>query len=251
LPGILDDAGYISYFVPPGKNAHKGHLAAFFLLLRKTHKGGLAMRRLLTCQKHAFTGLSIGLLIIVFWVKPALGQEKTAAERLQLADDLCVRALKIAAEAREQCGCALFQEALALVDEASILAAEVAAEAENTGRLELAQSAYDMATSVVGAGVAFMREVCTYCPQTSPSLDTVECFEEGCSSAEDIWVLNNKTIETSLAAGAVPGGPQPFVQPPVENEPPIQAHEQPPAVGSPLEEDPPVQDYEEPPASPI
>ncbi len=224
----------------------KGHLAAFFVA---PGKGGLAMRRLLTRQKRAFTGLSIGLLIMGLWVCPALGQEKTAAEKRQLADDLSARAVKTAAEAREQCNCALFQEAVALADEASILVAEIATEAEETGRLELAQNAYDMATNVVGTGVAFMREICTYCPQTSPSLETVECFEEGCSAAEDIWALNNKTIETSLAAGALPGGPQPFVESPVEDESPIRGHEQPPGVEPPVEEDPPIQDHEQPPAS--
>jgi hypothetical protein len=197
------------------------------------------MRRLLTCQKHAFTGLSIGLLMMAFWVCPALGQEKTAAEKLQVANDLSVRAVRTAAEAREQCGCALFQEAVALDDEASILIAEIAVEAEKTGSLELAQNAYDMATNVVGAGVAFIREICTYCPQTSLSLETVECFEAGCSAAEDIWVLNNKNIATTLAAGAVPGGPEPFVEPEA------------PGVEAPVEDEPAIQDHEQPPASPI
>jgi hypothetical protein len=173
---------------------------------------------------------------MAFTVYPALGQEKTAADKLQSADNLSVEAVQIAAGVRENCDCGLLQKALGSVNEAAVLVSEVAAEAENTGSIDLAQQAYDMVTNVVGAAVAFIRETCTYCPQTSLELETVGCFEQNCSKAEDIGRLINETIEATLAAGAVPGPPEPFVEPEapgddaaVEDEPPIQDHEQPAA----------------------
>jgi hypothetical protein len=162
-------------------------------------------------------------------------EEETAAEKVQRADDLSVRAAKRAAEAREFCDCELLVEALELANEAAVLVSAVAAEPKNTGNIDLAQRAHDMVTNVVGAAVAFIGETCTYCPQTSLGLETVECFEENCSKAEEIGRLNNETIEATLAAGVVPGPPEPFVEPEapggdasVEDEPPIRDHEQPP-----------------------
>jgi hypothetical protein len=163
-------------------------------------------------------------------------EEETGTEKLQRADDLSVKAAKRAAEARESCDCELLVETLELVYEAAVLVSELAAEAENTGSMDLAQRAHDMVTNVVGAAVAFIGETCTYCRQTSLGLETVECFEENCSKAEEIGRLNNETVEATLAAGAVPGPPEPFVEPEapggddsVEDEPPIRDHEQPPA----------------------
>lgn len=194
------------------------------------------MRTFLRCQGRIVTGLLSGLLMMAFAVYPALGQQRTAAEKLQSADSLSVEAVKIAAGVRENCDCGFLQKALGSVNEAAILVSEVAADAESTGSMDLAQQAYDMVTNVVGAAFAFIKETCTYCPQTSLELQTVECFEQNCSKAEEIGRLINKTIEGALAAGAIPGPPEPFVEPeapgdeaPVEDEPPIQDSEQPPA----------------------
>lgn len=190
------------------------------------------MRRLLECQRYIFSGL----LIMGFLIPSVRAQEMTAAERLEVADDLSIKAVKRAAEARETCNCELLQEALQLADKAAARVSEVAAEAENTGDIELAQSAYNMTTNIVGAAVALIIETCTYCAQTSPDLETVACCEEKRAKAEEIARLNNEAIERTLAAGAIPGLPEayeepeaPGVEPPVEDELPIRDHEQPSA----------------------
>ncbi len=166
-------------------------------------------------------------------------EEETPAEKLQRADDLSVRAVKRAAEAREFCNCELLVEALELANEAAVLVSAVAAELDKTGNIDLAQRTHDIVTNVVGATVAFIRETCTYCPQTSLTLETVECFEQNCLKAEEIARFNAQTIETAIAAGALPGLPEAYeapeaaeaadVGPPVEDELPIRDHEQPPA----------------------
>jgi hypothetical protein len=163
-------------------------------------------------------------------------KEETVTEKLQRADDLSVNAAKRAVQARESCDCELLVESLELANEAAILVSEIAAKAENTGSMDLAQSAHDMVTNVVGAATALIGETCTYCRQTSLRLETVECFEENCSKAEEIGRLNEETVGATLAAGAVPGPSEPFLEPEatgddasVEDEPPIRDHEQPPA----------------------
>jgi hypothetical protein len=197
------------------------------------------MRIFLRSEGRIVTALLSGLLMMSFTVYPALSQQKTAAEKLQSAHSLSVEAVKIAAGVRENCDCEFLQKALGSVREAAVLVSEVAAAAESRGSMDLAQQAYDMVTNVVGAAFAFTRETCTYCPQTSMELETVGCFERHCSKAEEIDRLINETIEAALAAGAVPGPPEPFVAPeapgkdaPVEDEPPIQDHEQAPASPS-------------------
>lgn len=197
---------------------------------------GLVVRRLLNNQRHVFLGFFCGLLILALSVSPLLAQEMTAAERLQLADDLCGRAVKRAAEGREICDCELVQKALELANDAAALVSQVAAEAEKTGDIELAQKAYDMATNIVGAAVTSIIETCRYCGQTSLDIETVACCEEKRAKAEEIARLNNEAIEMTLAAGAIPGLPEayeepeaPSVEPPVEDELPIRDHEQPPA----------------------
>jgi hypothetical protein len=194
------------------------------------------MTRLPRCQRHTFFGLFGGLLIVTLFVSLVPAQEMTAAEKLELADDLSVRAVKRASEAGEICGCELFQEALESANKAAVLMSEVAAEAENTGDVELAQSAYKMITNIVGAAVALIIETCTYCAQTNPDLETVACCEEKRAKAEEIARLNNEAIEMTLAAGAIPGLPEayeepeaPGVEPPMEDELPIRDHEQPSA----------------------
>ena len=194
------------------------------------------MRRLLECQRYIFLSFFSGLLIMGFLIPSVRAQEMTAAERLEVADDLSIKAVKRAAEAGETCNCELLQEALQLADKAAATVSEVAAEAENTGDIELAQSAYNMTTNIVGAAVALIIETCTYCAQTSPDLETVACCEEKRAKAEEIARLNNEAIERTLAAGAIPGLPEayeepegPSVEPPVEDELPIRDHEQPPA----------------------
>jgi hypothetical protein len=160
----------------------------------------------------------------------------TAAEKLKQADKLSIKAVKKAAEAREICDCDPLQEALEWANKASVLISEVAAEAENTGSIELAQSAYDMAINIVGAAVALIIETCTYCAQTSLDLETVACCEENRAKAEEVARLNDETIQITLAAGAIPRLPEAYeapeapsdVEPPVEDEPPIWDHEQPP-----------------------
>jgi hypothetical protein len=163
-------------------------------------------------------------------------KEETVTEKLQRAGDLSVKAAKRAAEARRGCDCEQLAEALELANEAAVLVSELAAEAERTGSIDLAQRAHDMVTNFVGAAVAFIGETCTYCRQTSLRLETVECFEENCSKAEEIGRLNKETVGATRAAGAVPGPPEPFLEPEapgddasVEDEPPIRDHEQPPA----------------------
>jgi hypothetical protein len=163
-------------------------------------------------------------------------EEETGTEKLQLAHELSTTALKKAAKAREMCDCEELQEGLALAKKAAVLILEVAAEAENTGNIELAQSAYNMTTKIVGAAVALIIEICTYCAQTSLDPETVACCEQSRAKAEEIAGLNNKTIDTTLAAGAIPELPEayeepetPTVEPPVEDELPIRDHEQPPA----------------------
>jgi hypothetical protein len=194
------------------------------------------MRTFLGSEGRIVAALLSGLLMMSFTGYPALSQQETAAEKLQSADSLCVEGVKITAAARENCDCVLLRKAVGSVNEAAVLVSEVAAEAESIGSMELAQQAYDMVTKVVGAAVAFMRETCTYCPKTSLDLVIVRCFEENGSRVEEIGTLNNETIEAALAAGAVPGPPEPFVEPEaagedasVEDEPPIQDSEQPPA----------------------
>ena len=194
------------------------------------------MRRLFKCQKHTFTGLFGGLLIMTFLVSPVLAQEMTAEEKLKLADDLSIKAVKRAAEARETCDCELFEEALESANRAAVLLSGVAAEAEKTGNIDLAQSAYNAATKVVGAAVALIIETCAYCGQTSLNLETVACSGEKRARAEELSRFNAETIQTTLAAGAIPGLPEayeepeaPSVEPPVEDELPIRDHEQPPA----------------------
>ncbi|MBW2174389.1 MAG: hypothetical protein JRF64_07065 [Deltaproteobacteria bacterium] len=162
-------------------------------------------------------------------------EEETAAEKLQRADDLSVRAAKRVAEARWGCDCELLVESLELANEAAVLVWAVAAELYKTGDIDLAQRTHDLVTNVVGATVAFIRETCTHCPQTSLILETVECFEQNCLKAEEIARFNAKTIDTTIAAGALPGLPEAEaaeatdVGPPIENELPIRDHEQPPA----------------------
>ncbi len=194
------------------------------------------MRRLLECQRYIFLSFFSGLLIMGFLIPSVWAQEMTAAERLEVADDLSIKAVKRAAEAGETCNCELLQEALQLADKAAARVSEVAAEAENTGDIELAQSAYNAATKVVGAAVGLIIETCAYCGQTSLDLETVACCEQNRAKAEEIAMLNNKTIDTTLAAGAIPGLPEayeepeaPTVEPPVEDELPIRDHEQPSA----------------------
>jgi hypothetical protein len=156
----------------------------------------------------------------------------TAAEKLQLADDLCGRAVKRLAEGREICDCEVIQEALELANDAAALVSQVAAEAEKAGNMKLAQQACDMASNVVRAAVTFITETCIYCAQTSPDPETVACCEDSRAKAERVVRLNNQTIKTTFAAGAVPPPhrpPEPKFEPPVEDEPPIRDHEQPPA----------------------
>ena len=166
-------------------------------------------------------------------------EEETAAEKLQRADALSVRAAKRAAEARKFCDCELLVEALELANEAAVLVSAVAAELEKTGNIDLAQRTHDIVTNVVGATVAFIRETCTYCPQTSLTLESVECFEQNCLKAEEIDRLINETIEATLFAGALPGPPEPFVEPEA------------PGDGAPVEDELPIRDHEQPPASPV
>jgi hypothetical protein len=166
-------------------------------------------------------------------------EEETAAEKLQRADDLSVRAVKRAAEAREFCDCALLVEALELANEAAVLVSAVAAELDKTGNIDLAQRTHDIVTNVVGAAVAFIRETCTYCLQTSLTLETVECFEQNCLKAEEIDRLINETMEATFSAGALPGPPEPFVEPEA------------PGDGAPVEDELPIRDHEQPPASPV
>jgi hypothetical protein len=166
-------------------------------------------------------------------------EKETAAEKLQRADDLSVRAAKRAAEARKFCDCELLVEALELANKAAVLVSAVAAELEKTGNIDLAQRTHDIVTNVVGATVAFIRETCTYCPQTSLTPETVECFEQNCLKAEEIDRLINETIEATLFAGALPGPPEPFVEPEA------------PGDGAPVEDELPIRDHEQPPASPV
>ena len=194
------------------------------------------MRRLLNNQRHVFLGFFCGLLILALSVSPVLAQEMTAAEKLELADDLSIKAVKRAAEARETCNCELFEEALESANRAAVLLSEVAAEAENTGNIDLARSTYNTATNVVGAAVGLIIETCAYCGQTSLDIETVACSGENGARAEEISRFNDETIQTTLAAGAIPGLPEayeepeaPSVEPPVEEELPIRDHEQPPA----------------------
>jgi hypothetical protein len=139
------------------------------------------------------------------------------------------------AEARWGCDCELLVESLELANEAAVLVWAVAAELDKTGDIDLAQRTHDLVTNVVGATVAFIRETCTHCPQTSLILETVECFEQNCLKAEEIARFNAKTIDTTIAAGALPGLPEAEaaeatdVGPPIEDELPIRDHEQPPA----------------------
>ncbi len=163
-------------------------------------------------------------------------EKETATEKLQLADELSTAALKKAAKAGETCNCELLKEALQLADKAAVTVSEVAAEAGKTGNIKLAQDVYNMATNVVGAAVALIIETCTYCAQTSLDPETVACCEQSRAKAEEIAGLNNKTIDTTLAAGVIPELPEAYeepeatgVEPPVEDELPIRDHEQPPA----------------------
>jgi hypothetical protein len=165
-----------------------------------------------------------------------MAQEITAEERLKLSDELSVKAVKMAAMAREFCNCELLDEALESVNRAAVLLSEVAAEAENAGNIDLAQSAYNTATNIVGAAVGLIIETCAYCGQASLNLETVACSGEKRVRAEEISRFNDKTIQTTLGAGAIPGLPEaydepeaPNVEPPVEDESPIRDHEQPPA----------------------
>jgi hypothetical protein len=197
---------------------------------------GLAVRRYLNNQRHVFLGLFCGLLIIALSVFPLLAQEMTAEEKLKLSDDLSIKAVKMAAMAREFCNCELLEEALESANRAAVLLSEVAAQAENTGNVDLAQSAYNTATNVVGAAVGLIIETCAYCGRTSLNLETVACSGEKRARAEEISRFNDETIQTTLAAGAMSGLPEaydepeaPSVEPPVEDELPIRDHEQPTA----------------------
>jgi hypothetical protein len=160
----------------------------------------------------------------------------TVEEKLKLSDELSIKAVKMTAMAREFCNCELLYEALESANRAAVLLSEVAAEAENAGNINLAQTAYNTATNIVGAAVGLIIETCAYCGQTSLNLETVACSGEKRARAEEIAKLNDETIQTTLAAGAIPGLPEaydepeaPSVEPPVEDEPPIRDHEQPPA----------------------
>ena len=172
---------------------------------------------------------------MTFLVSSALAQEMTAEEKLEVADDLSIKAVKRAAEARETCNCELFEEALESANRAAVLLSEVAAEAENTGNIDLARSTYNTATNVVGAAVGLIIETCAYCGQTRLDLETVACSGEK-RRAKEISRFNDEKIQTTLGAGAIPGLPEaydepeaPSVEPLIEEEELIQDHEQPPA----------------------
>ena len=237
-------------------------------------------------------------------------EEETAAEKLQRADDLSVRAAKRAAEARELCDCEPVREALRLANKAALLVSEVAAEAEKTGNMELAQSAYNVANTIarvlslfgetctyctrtssepeivvcccdcelveklleladeiaslaseaateakntgnvelaqsiysiasrIGVALTHIADICRYCTQTSMEVETVACAERNRSKAEEIASLNAQTTETAIAAGAIPGEPEPYIPPETSAEPFV-------------EPDLPFRDHEQPPASPI
>jgi len=194
------------------------------------------VKRYLNNQTRVFLGFFCSLLILALSVSPILAQEMTVEEKLKLSDDLSIKAVKMTAMAREFCNCELLDEALHSANRAAVLLSEVTAEAEKTGNINLAQTAYNTATNVVGAAVGLIIETCAYCGQTSLNLETVACSGEKRARAEEIAKLNDETIQTTLAAGAIPGLPEaydepeaPNVEPPVEDESPIQDHEQPPA----------------------
>jgi hypothetical protein len=193
------------------------------------------VRKHLNNQTHVF-GFFCSLLILALSVSPILAQEMTVEEKLKLSDDLSIKAVKMTAMAREFCNCELLDEALESANRAAVLLSEVAGEVENTGNIDLAQTAYKTATNVVGAAVGLIIETCAYCGQTSLNLETIACSGEKKARAEEIAKLNDETIQTTLAAGAIPGlteaydeSEAPNVEPPVEDEPPIRDHEQPPA----------------------
>ena len=194
------------------------------------------MRMHLNSQRHVFLGFFCGLSILALSVSPLLAQDMTAEEKLKLSDDLSTKAVKMAAMAREFCNCELLDEALESANRAAVLLSELAAEAENTGNIDLAQTAYNTATNVVGAAVGLIIDTCAHCGRTSLNLETVACSGEKRARAEEISKLNDETIQTALGAGAIPGLTEaydqpeaPNVEPPVEDEEPIQDHEQPPA----------------------
>lgn len=146
------------------------------------------MKKLPGRHKNIFIGPVGILLTIIFSVSPVLAEEMTAAERLQLADDLCGSVVRNLAEGRETCNCDVIQKAAELADDAAALVSQVAAEAEKIGNMELAQQAYDMANNVVGAAVVSIAQTRTYCAKTNTRLTTATCFCD-CRSVREALVL--------------------------------------------------------------
>jgi len=112
---------------------------------------------------------------------------------------------------------------------AAVLVSQVALEAEDTGSADLAQAAYDLAVNEVGSAITFVAQTCIYCARTAIDPETVACFDETKAKAGEIARLNRETITIALAAGAIPSRIKPKGEPPIEDEEPIQDHEQPPA----------------------
>jgi hypothetical protein len=176
-----------------------------------------------------------GFLTIAFLVFPAMAAEITPTEKLQKAEELSIRASKMAVQAEDTGDAELAKKALELANEASLLVSEVASEAQKTGNTDLAQEAVNMAVKVQAA-ITQVITAGTYIARTSTDPKVVADAKKVVEKAEGLDRLNNETIWIALATpGTRP--PEGYVPPEV------------PGREIPVQEEPPIQDTE--PASPV
>ena len=193
------------------------------------------MRKLLRWQKQILIVFVGGFLTIAFLVFPAMAAEVTPAEKLQKAEELSIRASKMAAQAEDTGDAELARKALELANEASLLVSEVASEARKTGNADLAQEGINMAVKVQAA-ITQVITAGTYIARTSTDPKVVADAKKVVEKAEGTVRLNNETIRIALATpGTVP--PEGYVPPEA------------PGREIPVQEEPAIQDTE--PASPV
>lgn len=169
-----------------------------------------------------------GLLAVVFLASSIRAEEMTSGKKLEKAEDLSVRASKLAPKTIKTGYIEFAQKALSLADEASAFLLEVASIAKDTADVELARKAMNAVNKIVVV-INNIANAAQYIIKTSADSRAVDAANKILDEIEKVRNQNAATMDIALASGAVLGPAEadefreryPF-EIPVREEPPIQ-----------------------------
>lgn len=162
------------------------------------------MKKKFKNHKHLFCSLLGTLFVLTFLAYPALAEEITLEQKLRKAEELSMAAPETASKAKETGDVGLAQKALDLAWEASTLLSELSTMARVTGDPALAQAVMNL-SNTHSAVINQIIDAVQYIVQTETDPGAVDAGKEILVKAEELRNLNESTIETALAAGAIPG----------------------------------------------